>query len=81
MSGKIIIRAATAEDVAHLRRVAALDGRSMPEGEVLVAEEQGELRAAIEVATGRVIANPFAPTARLVELLRIQRDHETALAA
>lgn len=83
MSGKIIIREATADDVFALRRLAALDDRPALKGAALIAEEQGELRAAIEIETGRVIANPFAPTAGLVELLEIQREHEheSALAA
>jgi hypothetical protein len=42
----------------------------VPHGPLLLAFEAGELRAAISLATGAVIADPFAPTARLVELLQ-----------
>lgn len=81
MSGKIIIREATEDDAFALRRLAALDDRPALRSAALIAEEHGELRAAIELESGRVVANPFAPTAGLVELLRIQRSHESALAA
>jgi hypothetical protein len=41
-------------------------------GEILVAEVAGELQAAIEVASGAAIADPFRPTAHLVELLYLR---------
>jgi hypothetical protein len=81
MSGNITIREANNSDVFALRRLAALDSRPALRGSALVAEEHGELRAAIDVDSGRVIANPFAPTAELVDMLRIQRGHVTTLAA
>lgn len=36
----------------------------------LVAERQGELRAAVSMVDARVIADPFHPTVELIELLR-----------
>jgi len=81
MAPKITIREATASDVFGLRRLAALDDKPALTGTALVAEEQGDLRAAIELESGRVVANPFAPTAGLVELLEIQRSHVAAMAA
>jgi hypothetical protein len=81
MSPQITIRAADNTDVFALRRLAALDDRPALGGSALVAEEQGELRAAIDVDSGRVIADPFAPTADLVDLLRVQRGHVATLAA
>ena len=41
-----------------------------PAGRVLVAEVDGELLAAISLDDGAVVADPFEPTAALVELLR-----------
>jgi hypothetical protein len=81
MAPQITIRQATDADSFALRRLAALDDRPALRGVALVGEEQGELRAAIEVDSGRVVANPFAPTAGLVSLLRMQREHVAALAA
>lgn len=81
MSAKITIREATGADAFALRRLAALDDRAALRGVALVAEEQGELRAAIDLDSGRVIANPFAPTADLVDLLRTQRNHVATIAA
>ena len=81
MAPKVTIREAAAADTFALRRLAALDDRAALRGSALVAEEHGEMRAAIEIETGRVIANPFAPTADLVDLLRVQRHHVASVAA
>jgi hypothetical protein len=67
----IAIRHATPGDGPALSRLAALDSAPVPFGEVVLAEVDDELRAAIDVATGQVIADPFAPTAELAELLRV----------
>lgn len=45
-----------------------------PSGDVLIAEVSPEPRAAIEVATGAAIADPFRPTAQLVELLAVRAN-------
>jgi len=68
----IAIRSATAHDHAELARLAALDTAAVPTGRILLAESDGEVQAAIEVATGRVVADPFRPTAGLAELLRLR---------
>jgi len=68
----IAIRAATAHDHAELVRLAALDTATVPAGRVLLAEVDGEVQAAVEVATGRVVADPFRPTAGPAELLRLR---------
>jgi hypothetical protein len=81
MSPKITIREATGTDVFALRRLASLDDRPALRGNALIAEEHGEMRAAIDIQSGRVIANPFAPTADLVDMLRVQRGHVATLAA
>lgn len=66
----VALRPARPEDAAALVRLAALDSACPPEGDVLLAEQGGVVRAAIELATGRVIADPFHPTTDLVALLR-----------
>jgi hypothetical protein len=65
------IRTATSADASDLAALAALDSAARLTGEILVAEQSGgEVAAAISLDTGAVIADPFQPTAHLVELLR-----------
>ena len=66
----VTIRRAFPDDAEALRRLAALDGAKLPQADVLVAEVAGELWAAVAVADGSAVADPFRPTAELVELLR-----------
>jgi hypothetical protein len=66
------IRRATAADRVALERLAALDSASAPVGDVLMAEVGGEVVAAIVLAGGATIADPFRPTAELVELLGLR---------
>jgi hypothetical protein len=66
----VTLRAARPDDASDVARLAALDSRRVPAGPLLLAEEDGVLRAAIAVRTGGTIADPFAPTAHLVALLR-----------
>ena len=66
----ISIRAATTADGRALARLAALDSAPVPFGSVLMAEVDGEPRAALSLRDGHVIADPFARTAELVALLR-----------
>jgi hypothetical protein len=66
----VVIRVATPADIDDLRRLAALDSARALLGTVLVAQSDGEIRAAYSVEEERAIADPFAPTAGLVELLK-----------
>jgi len=68
----VTIRRATAADRAALERLAALDSARAPVGDVLIAEVGAEAVGAIEVASGSTIADPFRPTAELVELLSLR---------
>ena len=68
----IEIRPARPDDEGALIRLGQLDSASVPAEPLLLAFEGGKLRAAISPATGEAVADPFAPTARLVELLRTQ---------
>ena len=61
---------ATQHDHDELQRLAALDSAEPLTGDVLLGRVNGELRAALSVDDGRVVANPFCRTARLVALLR-----------
>jgi hypothetical protein len=66
----LLIRPARHDDESALHHLAALDSRRAPRGHVLVAEEDGQLQAALATTDGHVVANPFAPTASLVSMLR-----------
>ena len=68
----IAIRRAGEADRAALERLAALDSSSPPSGEVLIAEVGGEVQVAVEIAGGTAIADPFRPTAHLVELVSLR---------
>lgn len=74
----VLLRHATAADADALRDLAALDSAPALSGAILVAEEAGELRAAISLSDGRAVADPFHHTASLVALLR---THGAAKAA
>jgi hypothetical protein len=66
----IVIRASRPEDEPALARLAALDSSPLPGAPILIAEADGELRAALSLRDGAVIANPFHRTASFVALLR-----------
>jgi hypothetical protein len=68
----ITIRGARDADAGALRRLAALDSRRVPAGDLLVAEVGGELVAA--ASTTGVIADPFHLTADVVDLLEVRLD-------
>ncbi len=76
-SPTISIRAATPVDGPVLTRLAALDSARAPFGPALIAEVDGQARAALGLRDRRVVADPFARTAELVQLLEV---HATAVA-
>jgi hypothetical protein len=69
---EVTMRFATPADDSVLRRLAQLDSSSVPPPPVLIAEEDGEARAAISLRSSQAITDPFHPTAALVELLSIR---------
>jgi len=68
----ITIRLARDEDSVALRRLAQLDGARLPEGELLVAEADGEIRAALRISDSAYVADPFFPSRELVGLLNVR---------
>jgi hypothetical protein len=68
----VLIRRAGERDVRAIARLAALDERELPPGELLIAEVRGRPVAAVEVRSGATIADPFVPTAGIVELLGLR---------
>ncbi len=77
MTKSITLKLATEADSQRLARLAELDGKHAPHGDVLLAETDGRLLAAIGM-DGSVIADPFERTADAVNLLRIQLNGEPA---
>ena len=65
----ITIRRAHPEEPGVLR-IATLDSTRVPAAPLLVAEVNGQVRAAVSIEDGRAIADPFHPTSDLLELLR-----------
>ena len=70
MTSPLVLRPATSVDTAALERLAALDSARPLTGEVMLAHAGGDVRAALSLESGRVVADPFYPSAELVELLR-----------
>jgi hypothetical protein len=86
LDSNVVIRAARGSDGAALEGLARLDSQRPLAGDVLLAEQDGELIAAL--GDERVIADPFRPTADVVELLQLragrtrrQRSHRGRVGA
>jgi hypothetical protein len=69
-TASLVLRPATSSDAADLERLAALDSARPLAGEVMLAHADGDVRAALSLETGRVVADPFYPSLELVPLLR-----------
>ena len=67
----ITVRPAYADDATAIHRLAALDSSAVPASPMLLAEVDGELRAALSLADGSAIADPFHPSLGLIDLLRL----------
>jgi hypothetical protein len=70
----ITIRLSRPTDTDELGRVAQRDSRPLPDGELLIAAAEGEIRAAISVSAGEVIADPFHRTEDLLRMLVVRRE-------
>jgi hypothetical protein len=76
MTAPITIRYSADEDRDRILELAELDGRHAPAGQVLLAEVDGRLWAAVGVADGVAVADPFEPTGEIVRLLRLRVEQE-----
>lgn len=65
----IVVRRAAPGDGAALAQLAQLDDAPAPRGPMLLAEHGGRVVAAVPLADGRAIADPFHPTADVVQFL------------
>lgn len=69
----VLIRHSAAADEPAIARLAALDERpELPGGERLVGELGGRIVAALDVRSGRSVADPFVATSGVVELLGLR---------
>ena len=68
----ITIRPLRDEDVAAVELLAELEERPVPPGPLLLAEVEGTVEAAIDIADGRTIANPFSGSGGAVSLLHLR---------
>jgi hypothetical protein len=68
----VLIRPAVAADEPAIARLAALDEGELPLGRKLIAEVAGRPVAALELRSGATVADPFAPTSAVVELLGLR---------
>jgi hypothetical protein len=66
---EISLRLAGPSDRAELERLAILDERPLPPAPHLLARSDGELTAALSLATGEIVADPFRRTAEVQRLL------------
>ena len=70
----IVIRSARAADEQDIAVLGVIDGgRRMPKGQVMVAEVDGRIRAAVG-SNGASISDPFWPSADLVSMLRVHTE-------
>ena len=76
----VIIKLSTEADRERIRRLAELDSKRPPQGDVLLAEVNGRLLAAIGM-DGAVVADPFERTGDVVRLLRAQAGGERTRSA
>lgn len=71
----VVVRLAGDGDGAAIARLSQLEGRALPPGAALVADHGGAVLAAVSVESGAAVADPFQPTAHLVDLLLRSRAH------
>ena len=69
---RVTIRELAGGDAASLRDLTERDTARGLHGNVVGAERDGRLMAAISLTSGDVVADPFFPTADLVSLLRVR---------
>jgi hypothetical protein len=73
----ITIRRASDDDARALDRLARLDSQRLPAGPHLMALIDETPVAAVSLSSGRLIANPFAATEPIVDLLHERAGHFT----
>jgi hypothetical protein len=70
----VALRLCRVSDDGAISRLAALEERPEPHGRFVVAEVNGEVVAALPLAGGAPLRDPFARTAHLIRLLEVRAD-------
>jgi hypothetical protein len=70
VGSRLIIRTPEQDERGSVERLALLDDRRTPEGELLVAEVDGELWAAVAIQTGDGVSDPFRPSDPVLSVLK-----------
>jgi hypothetical protein len=78
MNHPLIIQQADDTDIPAVWRLAALDDRRAPRGPALLAYVGDDLRAALGLRDGQVVADPFHRTDDIVEMLRVEAHFQHA---
>jgi hypothetical protein len=75
----LTIRRATPADAPQITRLAELDAKRPPSGDVLIAFSAGSPIAALSATDGHEVADPFKLSAEAIELMRLRaaQEHET----
>jgi hypothetical protein len=68
----VVLRLCSVHDDPALERIAALEGVAVPSGRHVVAEVNGSIVAALPLAGGPALADPFHATAQLMPLLQLR---------
>ena len=76
MTHPITIRLSTAADRDRIAELAELDGHRAPSGQALLAEVDGRLWAAVGVADGTAVSDPFERSGDIVGLLELRAEQE-----
>jgi hypothetical protein len=69
---EVLIRPAYPDDLDLLARLARLDSKPTLDGDALIAEIDGSAVAALSLRSGRTVADPFAHTTAVCDLLRMR---------
>jgi hypothetical protein len=77
----LTLRLARADETGIVRRLADLDDAPTLKGEILLALVDGQAIAALSLTDGRVVADPFLPTAEAVALLTLRASQLSAIRA
>jgi hypothetical protein len=77
----ITIRHSADGDRARVLELSQLDGRPAPTGDMLLAEVDGKLWAAVGIEDGAAVSDPFEPAGDVVWLLQVRAEQERAMRA
>jgi hypothetical protein len=70
----VLLRLTTVGDAEAITRLAALESMPEPDCRCVVAEVGGTVVAALPLRGGKVLADPFRPTAHLIPLLELRAE-------